>query len=265
MSQPSDPKAPSGQAQLPFGARADRARQPGTLRAALANLRPGRTVCVFDLDSTLLRNQQRQARIFREYGAAHGDPRFLLCTPQHVVSWDLRDAALLLGLTAAEAEAHHAALREFWRARFFTSDYCKDDEPVPGARQFLAEVVRAGGRILYVTGRHAAMGPGTEESFRRAGFPMPAGKEATWPAPVELWLKPDEAQDDDAWKEQCHKALAQQGDLAMAFDNEPVHINAYKARFPKAAAVHLDTDHSRRPVAVRDDIPSVADFRLELP
>ena len=265
MSIPSDPKIAPSPAALPFGARADRSRQVAILRGALDRLRHQRAICVFDLDSTLLNNHQRQARIFREYGQAHSDPRFLLCTQAHVVSWDLRDAARLLGLSKEEAEAQHAALREFWLPRFFTSDYCQGDTPVLGARQFLDEVLLTGGRIIYVTGRHTAMAAGTQESFRRAGFPMPAGKGATWPARVELWLKPDEAQADDAWKEQCHKALAQQGGIAMAFDNEPAHVNGYKERFPEAAVVHLDTDHSRRPIQVRDDIPSVLDFRLEIP
>ena len=265
MTPPPDPDVVQNPAVLPFGARAVRARQSDILRAALGSIRSGRTLCAFDLDSTLLNNHQRQARILREYGAAHRDPRFLLCTPEHVISWDLRDAARLLGLSREEAEAQAPGLKEFWRTRFFTSDYCAGDTPALGARQYLEEVLLAGGRIIYVTGRHAGMGPGTEESFKRAGFPLPAGKAATWPARVELWLKLDPDEDDDAWKETCRNTLAKQGGLAMAFDNEPSHINGYKARFPEAAAVHLDTDHSQRPVPVRDDIPSVADFRLELP
>ena len=251
--------------QQPFGSRADRGRQPEILRAALRNIQSGRSICVFDLDSTLLDNHQRQARIFREYGAALGDARFVHCAPEHVVSWDLRDTARLLGLSDEEAEARAPALRAFWLERFFTSAYCAEDTPLPGARSYLEEVLGTGGRIIYITGRHTGMGAGTLESFRRAGFPLPNGKDVTWPPRVELWLKPAPDDDDDAWKESCHQALAKQGDLAAAFDNEPIHINAYRARFPQAAAVHLDTDHSRRPVAVRDDIPSVADFRLELP
>jgi hypothetical protein len=37
-------------------------------------------------------------------------------------------------------------------------------------------------------------------------------------------------------------------------------VNSYKEAFPRAVVVHLDTDHSGRPVPVRDDIPSIHDF-----
>jgi hypothetical protein len=257
-----------------FGSRADRAAQARVLQAALAAIRPARPAAAFDLDSTLLMNKVRQARIVREYGQAHGDKRLAACPPEAVVSWDLRDTAKLCGLSSEEAERIAEPMRLFWRERFFTSEYCKDDTPVAGARDFLAKVKNLGGEILYITGRHQEMGEGTLESFRRAGFPLPDGGQ------VQLWLKPKLADDDDAWKELCHKRLQAMnggdgfagdgrsanarsiGGIACAFDNEPTHVNAYKRAFPDAVVVHLDTDHSRRPVEVLPDIPSVHDFIL---
>ena len=238
----------------PFGNRANRAQQARILRSALEAIRPARPAAAFDLDSTLLMNKVRQARIVREYGVAQGDRRLAGCPPEAIVSWDLRDSAKLCGLTEEEAEAAYPAMKEFWRERFFTSEYCKDDTPVPGARGFLHEVLRSGGEILYITGRHQEMGEGTLESFRRAGFPLPRGEQ------VQLWLKPDLADDDDAWKEICHRRLIDLRGIACAFDNEPTHVNAYKRSFPGALVVHLDTDHSRRPVEVLPDIPSIHDF-----
>lgn len=244
-------------AHVPFGARANRAEQAAVLRRALAAIEPGREIAAFDLDSTLLANKLRQVRIVREFGTQQGDARLASCPPGAVISWDLRDTARLCGLSAGEVEAVVPALREFWRQRFFTSAYCAEDTPIAGAAQFLSEVQNRGGEILYVTGRHEEMGAGTVESFRRAGFPLPDGGR------VQLWLKPRLADDDDAWKETCHRRLAGLRGLACAFDNEPTHVNAYKRAFPAAQVVHLDTDHSRRPVLVRDDIPSIHDFLLE--
>jgi hypothetical protein len=80
---------------------------------------------------------------------------------------------------------------------------------------------------------------------------------------VQLWLKPDLADDDDRWKEICHARLLTMRGLACAFDNEPTHVNAYKRSFPAARVVHVDTDHSRRPVDVLPEIPSVLDFVME--
>jgi hypothetical protein len=174
----------------------------------------------------------RQARIVREYGALKGDARLAACPPEAIVSWDLRDTARLRGLSKGEADALHAELTEFWRERFFTSEYCRNDEPVAGAREFLHEVFRV-------------------------GFPLPEGER------VQLWLKPKLADDDDAWKEICHGRLLDLSGIACAFDNEPTHVNAYKRSFPEAVVVHLDTDHSRRPVEVQSDIPSIHDFVMD--
>ena len=245
--------------QAAFGSRVIAAEQTRILRGALEALRPGRPAAAFDLDSTLLLNHLRQARIVREYGQAHGDARLARCGPEAIVSWDLRDSARLCGLPAGEAEAVYPALKEFWRERFFTSAYCREDLPVAGARDFLARVLERGGELLYITGRHQEMGEGTIESFRNAGFPVPDGGR------VQLWLKPRLADDDDRWKEICHDRLLSMRGIACAFDNEPTHVNAYKRSFPDAVVVHLDTDHSRRPVEVLPSIPSIADFRMDVP
>jgi hypothetical protein len=244
-------------AHAPFGSRASRDGQTRVLRAALEAIRPQRPAAAFDLDSTLLSNKARQRRIVREFGAQSGDGRLAACPLEAIVSWDLRDTATLCGLSAQEAEAVHAELHKFWIARFFTSEYCKDDTPVAGARDFLREVLRAGGEILYITGRPEEMGEGTLESFRRAGFPLPDGEG------VQLWLKPKLADDDDRWKELCQERLLSLRGIACAFDNEPTHVNAYKRSFPDAVVVHLDTDHSRRPVEVSPDVPSIHDFVME--
>jgi hypothetical protein len=240
----------------PFGSRADRAFQARILQTALSSIRPGRNTAAFDLDSTLLMNKVRQARIVREYGVSVGDRRLAGCPPEAVVSWDLRDTARLCGLSAEEAETIAEPMKSFWRDRFFTSDYCQDDTPVAGARDFLLKVKNLDGEILYITGRHTEMGAGTIESFRRAGFPLPDGGQ------VQLWLKPKFEDNDDAWKELCHARLLAMRGISCAFDNEPTHVNAYKKAFPDAVVVHLDTDHSRRPVEVLQSIPSIHDFVL---
>jgi hypothetical protein len=242
---------------LPFGSRARRPEQTRVLQSAISAIRAERPAAAFDLDSTLLMNKVRQARIVREYGEQVGDRRLAACPPEAVMSWDLRDSARFCGLSAVEAEAVYPALKEFWRERFFTSAYCRDDTPVDGAREFLNAILSAGGEILYITGRHEEMGRGTVESFERAGFPVPQGER------VQLWLKPKLADDDDAWKEICHQRLISMRGIACAFDNEPTHVNAYKKSFPQAVVVHLDTDHSRRPVEVLESIPSIHDFVME--
>jgi hypothetical protein len=250
---------------LRFGARAVLAEQTRILQGALDAIRPERFAAAFDLDSTLLSNKPRQARIVREFGLDRGIQELTGCGPEAIVSWDLRDTLRLCGLSAERAEEIHPALREFWLERFFTSDYCKDDEPARGAREYLERVLSRGGGVLYVTGRHTEMARGTLEAFRRASFPVPEIVAELAPpvaARVQLWLKPARSDDDDRWKEICLERLAKLRGPACAFENEPLHVNAYKRRFPEACVVHLDTDYSPRPVEVLPSIPSIVDFRM---
>jgi hypothetical protein len=250
---------------LRYGARANESEKTRILQGALLAIRSDRFASVFDLDGTLLSNKPRQAHIVRDFGRERGIEALARCAPTTIVSWDLRDTMRLCGLDSAQIEALHSDLQAYWLARFFTSEYCIDDEPVPGAHDYLDLVLERGGHILYVTGRHAGMEAGTLAAFERAGFPRPEIVAAAAPpsaAQVQLWLKPKLEDDDDRWKEICHDRLHHMRGIACAFDNEPTHVNGYKRRFPEACVVHLDTDYSPRPVEVLDSIPSIADFRM---
>src|SRR5262249_14995801 len=149
---------------------------------------------VFDLDSTLLDNRPRQARILREFGAARGLEVLARARPEHFTSWSIAEAMRVAGLPDAEAELLHREAKAFWRDRFFTSAYCVEDIPIRGAVDFTCAVRDSGARIAYVTGRHLQMGPGTVACFEREGFPLPDGER------VHLLLKPDFETTDDAWK-----------------------------------------------------------------
>jgi hypothetical protein len=239
--------------------RARREEQARILTAALDAVRRAArpALAIFDLDSTLLDNRPRQARILREFGGAISNPALIGCRAEHVDGWDLKVAMRNAGLSAAEAERLYGAAKNYWRERFFTSEYCVDDDPIDGAADFLSRTLAAGGKVVYVTGRQEEMRAGSVESFKRHGYPIPDG------ARVDFLLKPYLEMSDDLWKETAHKKLREMGQVAAAFDNEPAHINAYVGSFPECYAVHLDTDNSGRPIRVLDAIPSVADFVIE--
>jgi beta-phosphoglucomutase-like phosphatase (HAD superfamily) len=212
-------------------------------------------IAVFDLDSTLLDNRPRQARIVQDYGRAAGLPALLGARPEHWRGWGLEAALLAAGLKPREVRRHYGAFRRFWAERFFTSAYCALDVPLPGAPEFVRAVAAAGARVVYVTGRPAWMEDGTLEVFRRFGFVLPDGAQA------HLFMKPGDGLSDDAWKTLAREAVDGLGRVVLAFDNEPTHVNAYARAWPGALAIHLDTDHSPRPTDVLPAIPSIADFR----
>jgi hypothetical protein len=238
--------------------RAKRTEQGRILQGALDRARAAgaRGVVVFDLDSTLLDNRPRQAKILAEYGASVSDKVLSASRAEHWQGWDMRVAMRNSGLPEPEVQRHYQAARDYWKARFFTSTYCPLDVPIPGAGAYLARVLETGAQIAYVTGRHLEMGDGTLETFRLAGFPIPDKKR------VHLLLKPTMEMHDDAWKADAHARLDRLGQVVAAFDNEPAHVNAYADTFPGAQVIHLDTDHSGRPVEVYSRIPSVLDFEF---
>jgi hypothetical protein len=204
-------------------------------------------VVVFDLDSTLLDNRPRQAKILTEFGRLHGFPE---AKPEHFDSWDLTRAMKNAGVP--DADKYAAEFRRFWRERFFTSEYCAIDDAIAGAVDFVGRV-REVATVAYCTGRHEEMRAGTVKSFERLGFPLPGGN-------VHLLMKPRIDIHDDDYKVTACEELRAMGRVAAAFDNEPTHINCYRHAFPEARSIHLGTDHSQRPVELLDGIISIPSF-----
>jgi hypothetical protein len=212
-------------------------------------------VLAFDLDSTLLNNGPRNARILREYGQARAQALLGACEPSHWVSgFDMRGAMRNCGLSEQEVERLYPEVRAFWMERFFTSDYCVDDVATSGAAAFTHAVAATGANMAYITGRDEGMRAGTIECLRRNGFVLPDSSR------VHLWMKPSPRDDDDAFKRSTHARLGELGTLVAAFDNEPTHANDYLHRFPHAQVIHLATDHSGRPVVLVESIVSVPHF-----
>lgn len=213
-----------------------------------------RGAVLFDLDSTLLDNRPRQARILREFAAQCGVPPLLACAPEHFDGWSLKVPMRVCGLPESDVDTLEPQAKSFWRERFFTSEYCIDDVAMAGATEYVRQVIATGARLIYCTGRHPAMREGTIECFAREGFPVPDASRVT------LLMKPQFEMHDDDWKLLARDQIAAIGQLVAAFDNEPTHINTYREQFPEALCVHLLTDESARGIAVHASIPSVFDF-----
>lgn len=226
---------------------------PSPLHLVLERLRRNDSSVVFDLDSTLLDNRPRQAAILREFGASVGEHSFAAVEARHLVGWDLRVALHNAGVSPLLIDQRFASVWAFWHERFFTSPYCLHDVAVTGAAAFVQEVARLG-QVVYLTGRPPTMRDGTLESLSRLGFPMPGvGR-------TNLLLKPDPTLHDDAWKEQAVQLAGALVPVVAAFDNEPTHINGYRAAWPDAICVRLVTDHSGRPVALAPGIFEIPNF-----
>jgi len=213
-------------------------------------------VLAFDLDSTLFDNRPRQAKIVRDFGKAKGLSLLQACTAECFVSgWDLESALLRCGLSEEELAGCIVEMRRFWQERFFTSAYCIEDVPIPGAKEYLDACLKTGAQLIFITGRPEEMEEGTIACLKKHGMPTPGGR-------VHLLMKPEEQEDDDVFKRQAHNRIPSLGELIAVFDNEPTHINDYAQQFPDAFAFWLETGHSGREVKLRPEIISLRDFRL---
>jgi hypothetical protein len=223
------------------------------LTRVLGRLEAAPGVVIFDLDSTLLDNRPRQAQILRDFGSLRRQPGFAAVAAEHFEDWDLRRALVKAGVDAETVEELYPDLRTFWVRWFFSDAYCDQDIPVAGAPKFVQECHRLGGKLVYLSGRPQNMCAGTLRSLKAHGFPD-SGEAVT------LMLKPDARLLDDVWKTQACQAVQKLGPVVAVFDNEPTHINGYRNAWPDALCVHLDTDHSGRPVELLPDIHTIPDF-----
>jgi len=216
-------------------------------------------VIAFDLDSTLLDNRPRQAAIVRDFAAAHGIRALTSFQAEHLVTgFDTREALARAGLDPDSISRWLPALRKHWVERFFTSEACLHDVPVRGAATYARRAHATGIQLVYLTARPERMRPGTEAVLRRFGFPPPG-------ASVQLWMKPDDPSvGDEAFKRSEHARLATLGRLVAAFDNEPGHVNDFRASFPAAAVVLVATGHSGRVSTLEPGVRVVPHLLVEM-
>lgn len=229
-----------------------------SLTAVLARAKAmgAKSVLAFDLDSTVFDNRARQVRILSEYGRFKNLAPLVASHVDHWKSgWDLKGAMMAAGLPEVDAERLYKEAKAFWAERFFTSEYCIEDTEMTGAAAFLHACVATGAQVVYVTGRHEAMRDGTVACFKKCGMPVPGGT-------VTLLMKPSLQEDDDVYKRAAHQQLETMGTVIAAFDNEPRHANDYARRFPGAAIIHLNTDHSGRTLELEPRIVTIPHFAM---
>lgn len=213
-------------------------------------------IVLFDLDDTLFSTANRHLRILREFATC-------------VESKDAQAAGLLRALTrerlryaiidtvkdAGLAEALAKDLKNFWFARFFTNPYLLEDDIIAGGPDFVAEVVKLGGKAIYITGRDEGMREGTEASLARHAFPEPNGRR------VHLILKPSFDTPDLAFKTGALRKLVDMGDVVGSFENEPAHANLFVEHFPQARHFLLETKHSGKPIVPHPTVSWIKDFQ----
>ena len=228
------------------------AEQDRLLDAALAMVEPG-VVAVFDLDGCLFDSRPRIIHLLRELAGRPGFLELYAVGPEHFVDWDLAATLRRAGVPDDRAAALAPEGQAWFNDHFFRSDRVLHDHALPGAPPYVWSLYQAGARIVYLTGRHEDMRPGTEQALANAGFP--------WGRPgVHLMMKPDARSDDTAFKGEALREIALLGPARVFFDNEPANVNLFAAAHPDALVVFVETDHSFRPDRPAPGLPWIRGF-----
>lgn len=197
-----------------------------------------RSIAIFDLDSTLFNVSTRTQKILSEFADEYAQPQ-LKNIEVRTEDWGIKEAVLRAGFNIEKDETILKKLRDFWRDRFFSSEYIHYDVPYPGAISYVLELADSGCEIKYLTGRdQQRMGKGSEEVLKKWGFPCEKG---------QLVLKPERTIDDELFKNDWFVQFDRSAyEKIYFFENEPVNINAVSKSCPDIEIIFLDTTHARK-------------------
>jgi len=213
---------------------------------------------VFDLDSTLFSTAHRNLRILREFAEEFAEdyPRLA----DHVaalrpgdLTWNVLDAVRARGYAPTDLGRRFGP---YWKVRFFTDDYVREDHPNPGAVAFANACHARGALLYYLTGRHkGGMELGTAQSLSGNGFPY-------WRGRAVLHLKPAFDMLDLDYKEHAVADIRSYlSPVVATFENEPGNANLFLRAFPEGLHFLLETEHSPGAEPPDPALIKIPDFR----
>jgi phosphoglycolate phosphatase-like HAD superfamily hydrolase len=221
--------------------------QCAILDRLLAIRGPG--VAFLDLDGCLIDNRSRQVTILRRYGSRHDRPELYRVSVEHFTDWTLPHTLRNAGLEGFEPWFDD--LHAFWRRCFFSEEDLVLDHAMPGAVQFVRQLVENGLSIVYLTARDHPVRDGTLRSLELLGFPVER---------TILQTLDDLSREFHTYKRDAALTYAHLGEALVFLDNEPSIVNAYRETFPDAMTVFVDTDRSPKPVEPHPDLPVIRGF-----
>jgi predicted secreted acid phosphatase len=198
-----------------------------------------RSICVFDLDSTLFNVSPRSEKILHEY-AHESEQKKLLDLRISLSDWGVFEPLLKSGFSLDTHPELYQSLKKSWNQKFFSNEYLHFDTPYLGAVRFLQMLESNQINIQYLTGRDVfRMGQGTMAVLKKWGFPH---------HPQQIHLKPQKEMNDEQFKlEWMRQLLFKNPDAPIyLFENEPVNINLIGQNLPDIKMIYMGTTHSRQ-------------------
>lgn len=229
------------------------------IERASARSAKGPSVCVFDLDGTIMDNRPRVVAILRELAEVWKDNH-----PEHATrlrTIQAEDVAYRFSETLTSIGIHEEHLHKegfaFWKDRFFADTHIRHDTEIEGAKSFVQACYDAGATIVYLTGRDLPnMALGSFASLRDLGFPI--GIVGT-----ELVTKPAFETPDAIFKKQVAPLLQRIGEVIAVFDNEAENCNLFLEAHPESTAIFVDTQYAPNPPPLDPRVHVIHSFELK--
>lgn len=236
--------------------------QQSLMEAKSIRQKQGKSLAVFDLDSTLFDVSPRLLRILHDFARLESTKKnfpeasqLMMGIEMKKSDWGIRNALLRAGLDHQHPD-FHAHLKTFWEESFFSNHYLQYDLPYEGAVDFVNKIAQAGAEIVYLTGRDVArMGTGSSEILKKWGFPVEPC--------AQLVLKPKKGMDDARFKSDWFLAVPKKNYQKIWFyENEPVNIHLVRAEHPEVDIVFFESTHSGKAEAPHD-LPFLIDYMIQ--
>ena len=148
--------------------------QQSLTEAKSISQKQGKSLAVFDLDSTLFDVSPRLLRILHDFANLESTKKnfpeasqIMMGIEMKKTDWGIRNALIRAGLDHQHPD-FHMHLKSFWEEKFFSNHYLQYDLPYEGAVEFVNNIAKAGAEIVYLTGRDVArMGTGSNEILKK--------------------------------------------------------------------------------------------------
>jgi len=240
-----------------------------------------RLLAIFDLDSTLFDVSPRIAQILREFAA---DPKMRSAWPEetHIIrdiephpdAYGIRISLERAGIKDPNPEFKKSII-DYWRKYFFANEHLRYDVPYPGAAEYVRDLQKAGGEIIYLTGRDVPrMLQGTIEQLKTHGFPLddqllvyspPESEDKLYTDRLDvkrghLYLKPDSSYDDAVFKKDFFIRVDHAPGPVWFFENEPANIHLVLEHCPHIQVLYVETVHSGAKPPPGKEVPRITRF-----
>lgn len=200
------------------------------------------SLCVFDLDSTLICVKKRTQKILQAlaedsyFRQNHPGPAKMLKD----IEIDPNDFNLKTMFKRARLKLSDSLYQKiflYWTTHFFSNDYLHCDTLYPGVSSYLSSL--QGAEIMYLTGRcDSLMRKGTLFQLRKWNLPLK--KES------HLMMKPNNYTEDAYFKKCYLDNLSKKYKPIWFFENEPVVINFVNKFLKDIHVVFVNSVHSHR-------------------